>query len=273
MPAIWIYASVPETWMYLWDGGARRATREGDPVRPWVAGLFIGLFALTNFLLLFLVLLVQNDRLSPRDRVIRVLRTAAVAGASWFGLLVFLGLVLSPDFLPHRFVMLTVQFKGRMAENLSVFHPARWAYTLVNGWLAPFVLNQPHLNFGRSAVIESAARFPLGTASAVLLAILAGRLVWTAASACLVRWRAGAPWSEQVSSEAVYLAMVFIAGGLALYYESFLYSPMTIPVLIGLAFRALPASGVAVALAWTTVIVWTLNTAQQLIVFRSALGL
>ena len=71
---------------------------------------------------------------------------------------------------------------------------------------------------------------------------------------------------------AMYLGATFIATGLALYYESFLYSPLVLPILLGLLVRSHAASPRRVAFAWAVVAVWAANAAQQIATFRGALG-
>ena len=127
-----------------------------------------------------------------------------------------------------------MQFKARLGENLSIIHPGRWAYNGLNGWLAPFVLNQPHLNFGRHAVLDSALNIPLGTGAVVALAAVGTLVVRD-------QWKqiTSQRLIEQLPGTACYLGAVFVATGLALYYESFLYAALVVPLLLTYALTSL----------------------------------
>ena len=70
-----------------------------------------------------------------------------------------------------------------------------------------------------------------------------------------------------------YLLAIFIAGGLALYYESFLYAQMIVPVLLLLLLRGLPSGRSGVVMMWAMASVWGLSSGQQILTYRVALGL
>ena len=273
IPATWIYAAVPETWIISGTAVLVILLLRGRGTPSWLVAILIALFALNNFLLLALVALVVDVN-SPADVWIRKTSALAVLVVTvWLGFLIALGLTLSPDFLPHHFVAHTIAFKERLAENLSIVHPMRWAYNAANGWFAPFVLNQPDLNFGRYAMIDSVRTFPLGSIAVAVQAFvvfMVGRDVYRQA-------RAHTSWSSALRGGAmgtsVYLVVIFIATGLALYYESFLYAQMFVPILFLLLLRALPPGRTGVGMMWVITIAWGLNSAQQMLSFRAALGL
>ena len=272
VPGTWIYASVPETWPLSGTAVLAVLLLRDQPVARWKLALLIALFALNNFLLLLLVALLQDDRQTLRERIAQHVRLGALAIVTWLGLLALLGVVLSPDFLPYNFVDHTLRFKARMAENLSVFHPARWAYNAVNGWIAPFVLNQQYLNFGRTAVLDSARAFPLGTLAIACFAVLAFSVVRFQFREVVAGARATGSWIGQVSGTGLYLALVFISTGLALYYESFLYTALILPILLTLALRSLAGTRWGVAFMWIAAAIFAANAAQQILHYRAQLG-
>jgi len=143
----------------------------------------------------------------------------------------------------------------------------------VNGWLAPFVLNQPDLNFGRRAMLDTVREVPFGTLSVCALAALVAIVMRHQYRVIADGLNATGSWLQQLSGDGVYLLLVFVAAGLALYYESFLYSQMIIPLLLVFVLRALRPLRSGVLLMWMVSAVWGINSAQQILTFRRALGL
>jgi hypothetical protein len=272
LPASWIYAAIPETWpmtsvMFLTILVLREL-----PISRWWLALLVAVFALNNFLLLLLVALLGDDTKTWRSHIAQLVRLGAFAVFAWLAMLTVLGLTLSPDFLPYNFIDHTVRFKARMAENLSVIHPARWAYNGVNGWIAPFVLNQPDLNFGRMAVVDSARAFPLGTMAVVTFVVLAGIVLRHQYRTVMAGVRETGSWFAQMSGIGLYLIAIFLASGLSLYYESFLYSGLYVPILLLFTVRALAGMRYGVVIMWVAAVIFALNAAQQIATYRGQLG-
>jgi len=167
---------------------------------------------------------------------------------------------------------LTVEFKEGLAARLPVLHPARWVYTGVNGWLLPFVLNQSDLNFGRHGLLDTAVNWPLGTASCAVLLVVLGVTLRYYGRVVLARGREECFSSASFPALGSFLALTFVATGLAIYFESFLYSPMVIPVLMVCAVRALTESKIPAWCFWVISIIWIANAGQQVQVFRAALS-
>jgi hypothetical protein len=272
LPATWIYAAIPETWPLSGTAVLGILLMRDMPIPRWRLALLVAVFALNNFLLLLLIALLGDERETLRNRIAQLVRLGGLAIVTWLGMLALLGFTVSPDFLPYQFVDHTLRFKARMAENLSVFHPMRWAYNAVNGWIAPFVLNQHDLNFGRTAVLDSARAFPLGTLAVACFAVLAGHVLRFQFRECLAAVRKTGSWIAQVSGIGLYLALVFIATGLSLYYESFLYAGLFLPILILLLLRSLAGVRAGAAIMWIATAILALNAAQQIATYRGLLG-
>lgn len=270
-PATWIYAAIPETWVFVGSAVLIALLFRERSVSPWVAVPVIAALALANFLILLLVLLLQDERQPLPSRIARVAMLGVAAGLVWLGLLFVLGATLSPDFLPHRFYEQTVSFKARMGENLAIANPFRWAYAFVNGLLVPFVLNQHDLNFSYRALPDGVRAFPLGTAAVIALIGLSLGLVRHLWRIAIEAWRTGA-WASCITGPAIYLAAAFVATGLALYYESFLYSPLFVPLLLVFALWSLSASPYGRPIMWASAAVWAASATQQILYFRGALG-
>jgi hypothetical protein len=271
-PATWIYAAIPETW--LLSGTAVLVVQllrlRGAPA--WQIGLAIGVAMLANLLLGLLALLAIAVEDSLRVGVRKVVVAGSVAAATWLGALCVLALVVSPLFWPTQFFGVTASFKEALPANLSPLHPARWIYCAVNLLWLPLVTNQPSLQFGRAAVVDSLRHLPLGTAAAALLAMLGVSAIATFARGLFRARPVLLDRDASLLGDAVYLAGVLLASGAAAYYESFLYSPMATAVLISLLTRGTRPGRLGTAMLWTAAIVWSLNAAQQVLMFRAQLG-
>ena len=270
LPGTWVYASIPESWALSTTAVLLIANLR---VRRWPAiliGPLIGVLALSNFLLLLTVpLAVQAD--APGRWLRELIVAGLTAVAAWVAALTVLGLTMSPAFFPLPFLVATFAFKSGFTENLPLLHPARWAYNGANVLALPFVLNQQVLNFGRMAILDSAMRLPLGTAAVAALGA-----AWLGALAEIMRRVRAASLAvtlrdASLDGELVYLALAFVATGVALYYESFLYATMMTPILLAVLARASERLGPPGWLVWTVVAVWVLNAAQQIATFRSLL--
>jgi hypothetical protein len=267
VPATWVYAAIPDTWPLTSAAVLAVLLMRDLPMARWKIALLIAVFALNNFLSLLLIALLKDDRLSLRGQFLQLLKLGLIALGAWLGLLTVLGLVLSPDFLPQNFLDYTVHFRTRMAQNLSIFNPARYVYTAVNMGVVAFVLNQPYLNFGSTAVLDSARSVPLGTLAVLCYALIAVFTVRAQFPRVVADVRQ-AGWLAAVSGDFLYVALSLLAAGLALYYESFLYAGLVLPILLLYALRALSGVRWGLTVMRVAAIVLALNSAQQMYRFR-----
>ena len=270
LPGTWVYAAIPESWILSTTAVLLLLYARGRGASPALLGACIGVCSLTNFLLLMTVLLVAGH--SRRERARAVFVAGLVALATWMAGLTVFGLLLSPAFFPHNFLAATFAFKARFTENLGLLHPGRWIYNAANVLVLPFVLNQDVLDFGRFAIADTVRRIPLGTMAVAALA--AGWLAVAAAAWRAVRQRGlGRALGDALfEPELVYLAVAFLATGIVLYYESFLYATMTTPIVLALMAKAVADRRPPAALVWSVVVVGLLNALQQIYVFRTLLG-
>lgn len=271
LPSIWIYSSIAETWILANTGVLLFLLMRRWRTPLWAIAIITAVFALNNFLLLALVLLLDR----PEDPFLQRFQRMAMLGVSallaWLLLLWGLGTWVAADFAPLEFLQVTAGFKEGMPENLGIAHPGRWIYSGFNGWLLPFVLNQSQVNFSYMAWFDSARNLPLGTlAVACQLGLLAsiGRMLWT-------QWypaRDGSPprW-QRVAGPVIFLALMYVLETLALYYETFLYSPMIVSVVMWYALKSLHGYRRASAMTWLVAIILIANATQQLWVYRSLL--
>jgi hypothetical protein len=218
--------------------------------------------------------LAAPDCLGFRERAVAALKAGITAITIWLALLSFLGAVVSQDFFPRRFVELTLKFKDGLPENLPLLHPGRWIYNAANGWVAPFVLNQRELNFGRYAVLDSARQLPLGALALLAFGCVAATTLWHHWIRAKSRPKRGNDqWLDSVSNQIIYLILIFLATGLAAYYEAFLYSQLIVPVLLVAVVSALSKQRLGSIMMWTVTLVLALNSIQQIHSFRTSVGL
>ncbi len=135
------------------------------------------------------------------------------------------------------------------------------------------MLNQHDLNFGRTAVLDSARAFPLGTLAVACFALLALNVVRFLVRGVVAGARETGSWIGQISGVGLYLVLVFIATGLALYYESFLYAGLILPILVLFVLQSLAGWRHAVVAMWIVTGIFALNSAQQMLEFRRLTGL
>ena len=273
VPGTWTYASMPESWVLSGTAVLFVLYARERQISRLMLGILIGTFMLSNFLLLLLPALTYIRRESLKARVLDIVVVTLSALACWITLLLLLGLTLSPDFFPHRFFQLTVDFKNIFPENLKIYNPMRWLYNGTNLLVLPMILNQGHLNFGRWALMDTALKFPLGTLAVIGVAALwAMAITRTAGLAMRTPQNTDAFFLGKIPGEWFYLLLVFAAAGMALYYESFIYSSMVCPVFFTLTLRDLPRSDWTRKGLWVLTLLWALNAAQQMVTFRRGIG-
>ncbi len=272
-PAIWIYSSVPETWMFCCMVVLGALHLRKRLLQPWLIGLLVAVAASVNFLLLLTVVLFADNRKLLRAEISRLLQVGVFAGVFWVALLCILGAALSPAFWPTQFALTTVTFKAGLAENLPIWSPFRWAYSGLNGWVVPFVLNQADLNFGRSAFLDTARNIPLGLMSCISVVSVMGATLFHYGSSYFRQVKTVGLVPQQIPALPAFLLLSLAATTLAAYFESFLYSPMVIPVLSLLVVRAVHAIRAPWYAYWIIAAIWLGNSSQQILAFRSLLNL
>jgi hypothetical protein len=274
VPGTWTYASMPESWVLSGTAVLLVLNMRDRQIPRLMVGLLIGTLMLSNFLLLLLAALMYIRRDSEIARVVDIAVVILTALACWITLLLLLGLTLSPDFFPHRFFQLTIDFKNIFPENLKVYSPMRWLYNGTNLLVLPMILNQGELNFGRWALMDTGLKFPLGT-----LAVISLITLWAMGIMRIVGMVKHMPESAaelflgKKIGEWFYLFLVFAAAGMALYYESFIYSSMVCPILFTITLRGFPPSDRTRTGLWILALIWVLNAAQQMATFRRGIGL
>ena len=243
---------------------------------------YIGLAMVNNLLLASLGVFLFLRRLRERPgRPLVAVGEAALAlvviGAVWAAVLTSLS-VFDASLRPDHFIAYTFWFKEFTGAGLPLYDPYVWESALTNLFINPVTSHQPDPVVPQEALLTTIRDSRLGLLAVLAYLALMGTALWNAWRRTRAARAQASSWLDAcLADEGLHLALycaVFAGLVVVMFFGGgFLYSCVTVPILVLLAARYLdPARRAEWWLLYGALAVITINNVLQIGEFRAALA-